>query len=185
MEHIIGVDKNIVTPDLGNDDKPVYAGNPNTLTTTGVDNFNQWYNDVDDVNVNIPIELQLEEVMEGFWRYDSSSFFPIDDQGWGNEGGNHNFHFTLEMHTQFTYEGGETFGFSGDDDLFVYINGKLAINLGGVHGEQSETADLDALAGQLGLEIGNQYSLDFFFAERHTTQSNFHIETTIGCFLPQ
>ena len=30
--------------------------------------------------------------------------------------------------------------------------------------------------------IGGEYTLDFFFAERHTTESNFHIETTIACF---
>ena len=145
--------------------------------------FNQWYNDVDGVNIPINIEIELMEMMPGLYQYDNASFFPIDDQGWGNEGNPHNYHFTLEMHTNFKYEGGEIFTFRGDDDLWVFINGKLAIDLGGVHGPLEKSADLDALAGQLGIQIGNTYTLDFFFAERHTTQSNFRIETTIGCFV--
>jgi fibro-slime domain-containing protein len=54
--------------------------------------------------------------------------------------------------------------------------------LGGVHGAQSSTVDLDARAAEFGIVKGNKYSLDFFFAERHTSESNFRIDTTIGCF---
>jgi fibro-slime domain-containing protein len=77
------------------------------------------------------------------------------------------------------------FGFEGDDDLWVFVNDQLGIDLGGVHGPLSGQIDMDALAGQLGLQIGGMYDLDFFFAERHTTQSNFEITTTISCFDPQ
>ena len=186
FETFLGTDKGIVKIDLGADQKPVYNGNPNTPTTSGKANYDQWYNDVADVNIAIPLPIQLiENQMTGVWSYDSDSFFPIDGQGWGNEGNSHNYHFTLEMHTSFQYMGGEVFSFSGDDDLWVFINGKLALDLGGVHGEQSASVNLDQQAVNLGIKIGETYSLDFFFAERHTTQSNFHIETTIGCFVPQ
>jgi fibro-slime domain-containing protein len=36
----------------------------------------------------------------------------------------------------------------------------------------------------LGLTVGVTYPLDVFHAERHTTQSNFRIDTTI-CAVPQ
>ena len=68
---------------------------------------------------------------------------------------------------------------SSDDDLWVFINGRLAIDLGGVHGQMSEEANLDALSSYLGITTGNKYTLDFFFAERHTVESHFRIETTI------
>ena len=71
----------------------------------------------------------------------------------------------------------------GDDDLFTFINGRLAIDLGGVHGPMESEIDLDARAAELGIEVGEVYSLDFFFAERHLTQSNFRIDTTIGDFV--
>lgn len=182
FEDFLGDDLGIVQSSLGADGKPVYAGNPTTPTTSGKDNFDQWYRDVPGVNIVIPIEIPLTDMGNGTYTYSNSAFFPIDDQGFGNEGNIHNYHFTLEIRTQFTYEGGEVFTFTGDDDLFTFINGKLAINLGGVHGAQSSTVDLDARAAEFGIVKGNKYSLDFFFAERHTSESNFRIDTTIGCF---
>lgn len=182
FEYTIGDDLGIVQSMLGPDAKPVYAGNPTTPTTTGKDNFDQWYNDVPGVNMAIPTEIPLMDAGNGTYTFASNAFFPIDDQGFGNEGNIHNYHFTLEMRTQFEYKGGEVFTFTGDDDLFTYINGRLAINLGGVHGAQSSSVDLDARAAELGIVPGNKYSLDFFFAERHTSESNFRIDTTIGCF---
>jgi len=65
----------------------------------------------------------------------------------------------------------------------VFVNGKLALDLGGVHGAQEDTIDFDAQAGALGITPGNTYALDVFHAERHTSESNFRIETSIECFL--
>lgn len=184
FESTIGVDPGIVKADLGPDNKPVYDGNPTTLTTTGEDHFNEWYNDVADVNLSFPLEIALTEISPGTFDYADNAFFPIDDQGWGNEGNAHNYHFTTEMHTRFVYEGGEVFTFEGDDDVFVFVNGKLGMDLGGVHGPLQGSIDLDAQAENLGLEIGGIYDLAFFHAQRHTTASNFRITTTTSCFLP-
>ena len=53
---------------------------------------------------------------------------------------------------------------------------KLGIDLGGVHGAQSQSVNLDTImAGQ----ASGDYSFDFFFAERHTTQSNLMITTSL------
>ena len=61
----------------------------------------------------------------------------------------------------------------------MFINRHLAINLGGVHGAETATIDLHALEGELGISAGNEYDLDFFHAERHTTESNFRIDTSM------
>lgn len=183
FEYVIAVDPGIVAADLGVDGKPVYAGG-SAGTTTGQANFDQWYRDVAGVNQTIATAIALVDQGDGSYVYDSAAFFPLDGQGFGNEGNSHNYHFTLELHAQFTYEGGEVFTFRGDDDLFTFVNGKLAIDLGGVHGPLMGAVDFDAMAGELGIEVGGTYDIDFFFAERHTSESNFRIETTIGCFQP-
>lgn len=176
----------IVTPTLGADNKPVYAGNPNTPTTHGKTAFDQWYNDVAGVNKTIPITIQLAKGEGDLFTYDNQAFFPIDGMGFGNEGNDdmgksHNFGFTTEVHTQFTYMGGEEFTFSGDDDLFGYINKKLVINLGGIHQAENKTIKLD----ELGLTKGESYPLDLFGAERHVTQSHYRVDTSIKCFVTQ
>jgi fibro-slime domain-containing protein len=179
FEFVIESDPGIVLPDLGSDGKPVYAGQAGNPTTNGQAAFDQWYRDVPGTNQAMPFTLPLTQGAGGVFTYDNSNFFPIDGQLWGDEGNPHNYHFTFELRTKFQYNGGETFTFTGDDDLFTFINNKLAIDLGGVHGALTATIDLDAQAAALGISKGGTYSLDFFFAERHTTQSNFRVDTTL------
>lgn len=175
FEGVIASDTGFVATTIGADRKPVYIGGGGTATTTGADNFNEWYNDVGGVNLSMPYDLVLNDVGGGIYRFESSSFFPVDGLLFGNEGLGHNYHFTLELHTLFTYQAGQTFSFTGDDDVFVFINDQLVIDLGGVHTAQSASVNLDTLS----LTAGEDYALDLFFAERHTTQSNFKMETSI------
>ena len=180
FEYNIGDDRNITTLFIGNDSKPVYGNHPSgTLTTHNAARFNQWFNTVPGVNLAAPITLTLNRLPSGVFSYSNFSFFPIDNRLFGNQGRNHNFHFCLEIHLRFTYRGGEVFNFFGDDDVWVYINGRRAIDLGGVHTIENATIDLDARASYLGISVGNDYNFDFFYCERHTTQADLKIETSI------
>ena len=64
--------------------------------------------------------------------------------------------------------------------MWVFINSQLAINLGGVHQSLSREVALDSIAPSFGLVVGEKYPLDFFFAERHTIDSDFTVRTTIA-----
>ena len=113
------------------------------------------------------------------------------DSGNGDDGKFHNFGFTTEFHAMFTYlkeiksgpdaRPAQKFVFSGDDDVWVFINGKLAVDIGGLHSEEKDSIILDsATALRLGLlKSRDSYFLDFFLAERHVTQSNFTITTSL------
>lgn len=173
----------LVRPMLGGDGKPVYAAAGATPHTAGPTEFAQWYRDTAGVNMTFSVPLPLTETAPGRYAFDSAAFFPLDGMGYGNEGQPHNFHFTTEIHTTFRYGGGEVFNFNGDDDLWLFINERLAIDLGGLHPALPGSVDLDASAAVLGLTVGQSYRMDIFHAERHTDASNFHIETTIDCFI--
>lgn len=182
-----GLYTGLVLADLGEDRKPVI--NPSRTPADVIEHFSDWYVTTAGVNDAYVMDLWLQPKpgAEGTFVFDSNSFFPIDDfnlhpedmQAGGNDGGMHNFLFTTEMHTAFEYKGGEIFNFRGDDDVFVFINGKLAVDIGGIHGPFEGNVNLDASAATLGIEIGKVYNLDMFQAERNPGGSNFRIETSL------
>lgn len=178
------IDRGLVRADLGADGKPVYARVGASPTVSGQASFDQWFRDAAGINLRFEQPLPLVEGPPRTYTFDDQDFFPLDGIGWPNQQiYGHNFLFTTEIHATFTYRGGEQFRFDGDDDVFVFVNHKLALDLGGVHAAESGTIDFDARAAELGLVVGNVYALDVFHAERHTDQSHFRMVTTIDCFI--
>ena len=177
-----GVKTGLVQNALGADGNPVF--NNDIDSTNGAANFDQWYNHVSGVNTCVDYSMVLDfDDATGTYTFADGNipegFFPIDDQLFGNGDFTHNYHFTMKSKATFVYESGQFFAIEGaDDDTFVFIDGTLVIDLGGMHpsGQATAIVNLD----DLGLVEGEQYPLDLFFAERQSTGSHLIINTNIA-----
>ena len=190
----------LVEPTLGPDGVPVFAPDgPGDIASA--ESFSTWYRD-SEYSVTVPGELVLTKTQAGTFELDDSTFFPLDGAcpapaaegqhcgrtGMGeeptrtaNDGLQHNFHFTTAVRTFFEYRGNEQLNFRGDDDVWVFINGRLAVDVGGVHAAESGSVTLDPpTAADLGLVPGGIYEIAVFHAERQTVASNFRL--TLGGF---
>ncbi len=170
--------------------------------THGAARFDDWYHDTPGVNMHIISQFNMLAQGGGVYHYPAvagSPLFPLDAQGWVGAGSEatyngHNYGFTTEVRYWFQFAGGETLTFSGDDDVWVFADGQLAIDLGGLHGRLESTLYLNAATGNgecsedvartmpcatperaLGLQVGKIYEIDLFHAERHLAASNFDL----------
>lgn len=106
------------------------------------------------------------------------NFFPLGKDKPDNGGipGTHNYAFCSEMHLSFQHQSGLKFNFVGDDDVWVFINDSLVIDLGGVHAPEVGDLNLDDLKN---LKYGKTYNMDYFQCERHVAGSTVRIETNL------
>ena len=156
---------------------------------SGSERFAQWYRDVSGTNASMRVPLVFNRIPNtARYVFDSATdapyrarggFFPIDGELLGNFGSTgHNFSFTTEISTTFLFERekNHVFTFTGDDDVWVFIDGKLVLDLGGTHPRQEQSLELNRLSW---LTDGQTHTLKVFHAERHTNGSNFRIETSL------
>lgn len=123
---------------------------------------------------------------------DESGFYPLENLGYEQPGlltatskvnnGAKNGGFTLRGESRFVYNKASKlyFTFTGDDDVYMYINGTLALDLGGAHGRNSKTVNLNDLdATKYGLKEGQVATFTFFYMERCSDASTFGIKTNM------
>jgi fibro-slime domain-containing protein len=139
--------------------------------------FAQWFRDVLGVNLSMPHAITLIRDATGVYEYLDDAYFPANGRLYGNEGEPNNYGFTYQIDATFTYEGcsGQFVEFTGADDAWLFINGALVMDLGGVRPLVPQYLDLD----RLGLTDGTEYDLSFFYAQRNPTQASFRLRTNV------
>ncbi|MDQ3001014.1 MAG: fibro-slime domain-containing protein, partial [Fibrobacterota bacterium] len=197
--------KGMVEDTLDANHKPI----PSATSPCPKYDIRSWFKDDATINHRYCQELQLEQVPNLVNTYKTplafeENFFPIDMVVNPNPPGNrikapdpvnltlpgedmgkgHNFHFCMEMHATFKYRGGEIFDFKGDDDVWVFVNNRLALDLGGLQSNGIGKVDLDAQSSKLKISVDNYYNFDFFFCERQTVGSHLQITTSIDIIPP-
>ncbi len=185
-----GVLPGMVQTTLGTDQKPrVKLPLANQLTSEA--NFNKWFND-DSLNKRKDTFLDLTSAGSGNYSFSSSNYYPINNELWGNEGSPNNKNFTVEMNCRFIYNSVmQQITITSDDDAWLFVNGRLAVDLGGTHGATTGSVTLNAVtASNLGLVLGGAYNIALFKAERSGSgsalgfQTNFAVERSTADYVP-
>jgi fibro-slime domain-containing protein len=115
-----------------------------------MDWFGMWYVDNATFNKTIVSTLTLPPMAGGAFQYTDLTFFPLDGNtsSWGTTPNfAHNYGFTSVVRTWFEYNGTASLTFFGDDDVWVFVNKKLAVDLGGTHQQATGSVTLDAANG--------------------------------------
>ena len=105
--------------------------------------------------------------------------YTYNQQGQWDPNQSHNFHFTVKSSSKFVYkaDADQYFYFAGDDDVYVFVNGHLYLDLGGAHSPLDGSINLDDVAEahpEWGIQSGRVVSLDLFYRERHIPEANFY-----------
>ena len=152
----------LYTPALGDD-----AGVSGVTSSGGVTSpatFYQWHRDILGVNMSAPVDIVMTDDGSGVFEFSTGDFDPLNGILYGNEGEPRNMNFTFSVVANFTYDafGDQFFEFQGGDGVWIFVNGKLLIDLGGVDSNGKQYGDVS----RLGLVHGDQYEVKLFYANR-------------------
>lgn len=155
------------------------SGSSGVASTGGIttaDTFDTWFRDVLETNLSMAHAITLQRNGD-VYEYLDDEFHPIDGVLFADADVGHNRFLTYAIRSEFVYEecAGQFIEFDGNDDAWVYVDGQLAMDRGGVLPGTSQFVDMD----RLGLTDGESYQLHFFYAQRQAMQPVFRLRTNL------
>jgi len=168
---------------------------------TGFTGNGQYYT-IDSAYINRVVydTLIFNHIGNGTYTFDrdnNNQFFPLNGRGFqannntannwiydSSNGGNRNYSYTMELvwgESKYDPTANMNFTFRGDDDVWVFINDRLVMDIGGIHQPENGTFNLDQLVrnGTLNLTAGEKFDMRLFYCERHANDANIRITTNI------
>ena len=172
----------------------------NCSTGVAIDTcLNRWDSAFYNVVILDTLKFHLKDAATGTYEFATDSFFRLDNKGLGNEWNwwkglnhngctpapcydDHNYSFTMEIKRTFTKAPNQKFLFTGDDDVWLFLNNRLVMDLGGCHQKTSDSVFVNTITPALANNA--VYNFDFFYCERHSANSDIKITTNMLEYRP-
>jgi fibro-slime domain-containing protein len=170
------VDMAYVNPCLDVADSLGEAGDESRGGIATADSFGQWFRSVSGINRAAVHRITLTRRDDGVYEYVDDAFHPIDGRLLGDEGAPHNHFLTYVLKADFAYTtcAGGWLEVGGGDGAWVFVNGRLAIDLGGMRPGTTQFIEVD----RLGLRDG-RHRIELFYAQRHRGTSDLIVRTNL------
>lgn len=166
--------------DQARGDSPAVAGNPDDGSVESAESFDEWFRDIPGVNMSmlhtVAGSRRDDDEYEGMYEINIPQFYPIDGMLLGNDS-NHNRFFTYVIVAEFEYDADADYQmyFKSDDDAWLFIDGLMVADLGGINGSSEQWIELD----RLDLVDGQTYRMRLLKTDRSDASCRFHLVTDV------
>ncbi|MBR5032071.1 MAG: fibro-slime domain-containing protein [Treponema sp.] len=184
-----GILPDLLEETLDKDKKPVFNNNKPTasLHIQSKESFSQWFRTIEGVNKEVRKTITFESINNSSeYEFIDEWFLPINGEGFGDslcENDPRNYNFTVEATFYLLCKENTPIVFtcSSDDDLWLFVNNKIAVNLGGLHPKEIATEPINP--EDFNAKPGDYMEIKVFKAERCATGSVMGIKVSQEIYL--